>query len=68
MLVTNLTDGQILKQTTLYIELEKQQTNKYQVTQLVQNQPLFIDGQIYLGGISKEEILQQCQISEREVE
>lgn len=67
MLVTNLAEAEILKQTTIYIELEKQQINRYQVTSLIQMQPLFIDGSIYLGGISKQEIMQQCQISENEL-
>jgi hypothetical protein len=39
MLITGLTSGSIFKQTSVYVELDKSQTNKYQVIELIQDYP-----------------------------
>ncbi|TNV78326.1 hypothetical protein FGO68_gene5174 [Halteria grandinella] len=73
MLFSGLKSGTIYKQTSVYVELEKAQTNHYQVTQVIQNYPILEvnvkAGTYSLGsGIAKQELLDQCQISKAELD
>ena len=71
MLVASLDKGDIYKQTSVYIELDKCPTNKHQVARLIQDYPLIgvnpaNDSYYVCEGISREDLIQKCQVSSGE--
>ena len=54
--------GDIFKQTSVYIELEKITTNRYQLSKVIRKYPAFDDlqDQQYDRCITKEEIMEEC--------
>ena len=65
-LICGLQSGQILKQTSVTVDMEKTKTNKYQVFEyLSENFQMFTeDGELRQVKATKQDVLRECQISD----